>query len=115
MIDQFGRFIPDNQYFGRMPQRQEIVHVNGRGGAEAFQMAANSSALLLDDTASIVWLKTTDGAGFPTLTPYTVTPYQPEPQISTAELLDRITRLEEIVNGKPDSGNATAPEPVRRK
>lgn len=41
-------------------QRQEVIRVNGRNGAEAYQMAPNSSILLLDETAPIVWLKTTD-------------------------------------------------------
>ena len=34
--------------------RQEVVRVNGKNGAEAYQMAPNSSILLLDETAPIV-------------------------------------------------------------
>lgn len=109
MIDQYGRFAPDyqqNQFFRQPLQRQEIIHVNGRGGAEAFQMAPNSNVLLLDDTGPIVWLKTTDGAGFPSLTPYTITPYQPEPQLNGAEILDRLKRLEEKIYGQPNAANS---------
>lgn len=99
MFDQFGRYYPGNQQFPNMiPQRTEIVRVNGRNGAEAYQMAPNSSALLLDETAAIVWFKQTDGAGYPNLTPYSITPYQPEPQISTRDLLDRIEKLEAKFN-----------------
>lgn len=58
----------------QMPPKYEVVRVNGRGGADAFQMAPNSDALLLDTSAPIVWLKTTDGAGYATCTPYTITP-----------------------------------------
>ena len=50
----------------------EVIRVNGRAGAEAFQMAPNSQVLLLDETAPIVWLKTTDGAGYPSLIPYDI-------------------------------------------
>ena len=85
-----------------VPQRHEIVKVNGKNGAEAFQMAQNSSILLLDETAPIVWLKTTDGAGYPTLTPYTISPYQPEPEVNVKSLEERITAIEEIINAKPD-------------
>ena len=37
-----------------MNQRQEIVRVNGKNGADAYQMAPNSSILLLDETAPII-------------------------------------------------------------
>lgn len=86
----------------QMPQYQqplpkmEIVKVNGRNGAEAFQMGINSSVLLLDESAPIIWLKTTDGAGYPTLSPYSITPYQPEPIVDTKSLESRIARLERI-------------------
>lgn len=36
-------------YQGFAIQPQQIIHVNGRAGAEAFQMAENSNILLLDD------------------------------------------------------------------
>ena len=45
-----------------MPQRCQVIKVNGRNGADAFRMAADSSVLLLDENDPIVWLKTTDGA-----------------------------------------------------
>lgn len=47
-----------NQYLQNLmlPQQQEVVKVNGKNGVDAFQLGPNSSALLLDTTASIVWL-----------------------------------------------------------
>lgn len=86
--------------------RQEIVHVNGENGARAYQLPPNSNILLLDDTAAIVWLCQTDGAGYKTVTPYTITPYQPEPVPDMKSLESRIAKLEEMLNGKPDSSNA---------
>lgn len=75
-------------------------------GARAFGMAPNSSVLLLDETAPLVWLKTTDGAGYPTLTPYTITPYHAAPPVDVNALEQRIARLEEKLNDKPDpAGN----------
>ncbi len=99
----------NNPYMARyqnlqMPEmfRGQITRVNGRNGAEAFRMAQNSSALLLDENDPIVWLATTDGSGYKTLTPYTITPYQPAPPVDVNSLENRIKRLEEIVNAKPD-------------
>lgn len=88
--------------------RQEIVKVNGENGARAYQIAPNSSVLLLDEQSPIVWLKTTDGAGYPTITPYTITPYQTEQQIDISSLESRIKRLEDRLNESDITGsNAT--------
>ena len=40
----------------QMPQRCQVIKVNGRNGADAFRMAADSSVLLLDENDPIVWL-----------------------------------------------------------
>ena len=48
----------------RNAPRYEVIQVNGENGARAFAMAPNSSALLMDATAPIVWLCTTDGDPF---------------------------------------------------
>jgi len=81
-------------------QRQEVIRVNGRNGAEAYQMAPNSSILLLDETAPIVWLKTTDGASYPTLNGYVISPLREKggehPEL--IELEERIKKLEEAFN-----------------
>lgn len=91
-----------NQYtqpqFQPPAAKYDVVRVNGQHGAEAFQMAPNSSVLLLDESAPLVWLKTTDGAGYPTVTPYSITPYQPEKPVDTKSLEERVTRLEEVLN-----------------
>lgn len=83
--------------FANMPmlQHYEIIKVNGEAGAKNFRMAPNSSILLLDETASIVWFAQTDGAGYLTVTPFDVTPHKSQPQIDLNNLSDRITKLEE--------------------
>lgn len=86
-------------------QRTEIVKVNGEGGANAYRMAPNSQMLMLDETNPILWLKTTDGAGYATVTPYAITPYKPAPQVDVTTLEQRITKLEDIINGKSYSAN----------
>ena len=88
-----------------MAQRCEITRVNGRNGAEAYQLPPNSSNLLLDETAPIVWLVQTDGAGYKTLTPYTISPYQAAPPVDVQSLEERVKKLEELIN-EPYSANA---------
>ena len=78
--------------------QQQIVKVNGRNGAETYQMPPNSSALLLDESAPIVWLAQTDGAGYKTLTAYDITLHQDAPPVDTQDLLQRVMRLEEKLN-----------------
>lgn len=92
----------------QMPQRCQVIKVNGRNGADAFRMAADSSVLLLDENDPIVWLKTTDGAGYPTITPYSIAPYQPAPEVNVSDLEIRIKRLEDILNGKSDDADVRA-------
>ena len=88
------------------PQRTDVVRVNGRAGAESFAMGPNSSALLLDESGTLVWLATTDGAGYKTVAPYDITPHKQAPAPDFASLEERIKKLEERFN---DSGNtATA-------
>jgi len=47
----------------------------------------------------MVWLVTTDGAGYKTVTPYDIVPHQTAPQPDFSSLESRIQKLEEIVNG----------------
>lgn len=108
---------PQNPYFqqpfntmGQYPQtpkRTEIIHVNGQNGAQAFQMLPNSQALLLDDTAPLIWLAQTDGAGYKTVTPYTIAPYQPEPEIDLKALDERLRKLEEVMNNAKSNASSS--------
>lgn len=83
---------------------QQVIQVNGENGAHAYQMYANSSALLLDSNNPIVYLVVTDGAGYKTVTPYKIEPYVPDPEPDYKSLLERIGRLEEMINnGKSNS------------
>ena len=86
--------------------RQQIVRVNGMGGAQAYQMMPNSSALLLDENNPLLYLAQTDGAGYKTVTTFKIETYNPEPQVTAESLEARIKKLEEaIYNGKSNSSN----------
>ena len=100
----------NNQYLQNLmlpPQPQEVVKVNGKNGVDAYQIAPNSSALLLDTTASIVWLVQTDGAGYKASTPYDITPHVPEEEVQFKTLEERISKLEETINAKSNTKPTT--------
>ena len=76
--------------------RQEIIKVNGKNGAEAYQMMPNSQALLLDETAPVVWLVQTDGAGYKTISAFDLTPHEEINTNSTLKNLEeRLKKVEE--------------------
>lgn len=91
----------------------QITRVNGKNGAEAFQMPPNSAILLLDETAPIVWLCQSDGAGYKTCTPYQIAPYQSQPEPDYNDLNKRITRLEEMINEQPHVADAKQKRSVK--
>lgn len=98
-----------NQY---TPQ-QHVLRVNGQNGANALTIPPNSSVLALDETAPIVWLCVTDGAGYKTVTPYSIQEYKPQAAPSIQELSDRISKLEARIN-ESDTGRSEKPQNALR-
>ena len=88
-------------------QKQEVVKVNGENGARAYQIGANSSALLLDESGVIVWLVTADGAGYKSVAPFDISPHKEAAPPDYESLASRITRLEEMIaNESTNPANA---------
>ena len=85
---------------------QQVVKVNGENGARTYQIGANSSALLLDESGTMVWLVTSDGAGYKTVSAYDIIPHQTAPAPDYGTLETRIKKLEEIVDGYSRNTNA---------
>lgn len=82
-------------------QQHNVMEVTGRAGANAIQLAPNSSLLALDNTAPIVWLVKTDGAGYKSLVPYDIKPHEEEKPVDHYKALEeRISKLEEAINVK---------------
>ena len=84
-------------------QPTQVIRVNGENGARAYSIGANSSALLLDESGLMVWLVTTDGAGYKTVSPYDITPHQVAPSPDYGSLESRIKKLEDMINGSTDT------------
>lgn len=93
--------------------RYEVIQVNGENGVDAFQMGPNSSILLLDKTAPIVWFVQTDGAGYKSKTPYDITPHQAMPPVDINSLEQRIQHLEEIIDAKQSDSRTAKPKKPR--
>ena len=89
---------------------QQVVRVNGENGARSFQIGPNSSAMLLDESGEVVWLVTSDGAGYKTVAPYDITPHKAEPPKEYTDLESRVKKLEDMMGGKRygNAGNTSA-------
>lgn len=118
MYEQYG--MPQNpmqlaqQLMGSYQQRvapQQLIRVTGMDGAKAYQMGPNSCVPLFDSDNDIMYIKSTDGAGFPTVRAFSFAPIEePREQARdyvTREELDEFERSirEMVENGKqPVSG-----------
>nr|WP_297936282.1 hypothetical protein [uncultured Lachnoclostridium sp.] len=101
-MDYYNPYMTQAQqpYATQMLQRQRIVQVNGRQGADAYQIGPDSQALLLDTHDPIVWLIQTDGAGYKTVTPYDIVEHKEVNQTIVLQNLEtRIHTLEEKIEG----------------
>ena len=91
----------------QLPQRQ-VDRVSGENGARAFALGPYSSAMLLDESGALVWMVTTDGAGYKTVMPYDIMPHKTEPAPDYTDLESRVRRLEEVMGGKHYGNSANS-------
>ena len=105
-----------NPYMDRLAQMQPpqprdgLIRVTGMDGARAYQMPPNSAVALFDGGQDVFYVKTTDGAGFPTIRAYSFQPMEQAQAMSSTEYVTRaeFEQLKEmIVHGKqPVSADA---------
>ena len=65
-----------------------LVSVTGIDGAKAYQLPPNSSMPLFDNGSDVLYVKTTDGAGFPTIRTYRFEPMGQE-QLASVDYVPR--------------------------
>lgn len=82
----------NNQQFLPQIQTQNLIRVNGIEGAKAYQMSANSIVSLFDANEDIMYIKSTDGAGFPSIRTFSFTEIKEENK--PAQQVDYISREE---------------------
>ena len=80
---------------------QQILQANGKASIDALRMSPNSSALIADSTAPIVWKCVSDSLGNVVAEPYDIVPHKSEEQVAKenlntliSDINDRLTRLE---------------------
>ena len=114
----YGQQVPGQFAQPAMPPQpalQQVVRVNGENGARAYQIGPNSSAMLLDESGTLVWLVTSDGAGYKTVAAYDITPHQEAPAPDYTDLETRVKKLEEMMNGGKRNGNSGNTATVGKK
>ena len=94
----YGQYVPQQFQMPQVTQPTQVVKVNGENGARSYQIGANSSALLLDESGLMVWLVTSDGAGYRTVSAYDIKPHESAPVPDYGSLESRIEKLEMMMN-----------------
>ena len=99
-----------NPYMDRLAQMQPpqqprdgLIRVTGMDGARAYQMPPNSAVALFDGGQDVFYVKTTDGAGFPTIRAYSFAPLQEQAALQAPDYVTRteFNELKEmILSGK---------------
>lgn len=103
-----------NQYMNYLPQ-QQVLRAHGKASIDQMRLAPNSSVLVLDETAPIVWLCTSDGIGNVNAQAYDIALHQEKPPIDLSTLEQRIAAIEAMMKGAQYESDATESEPVRAK
>lgn len=87
----------------QQPQQMQLIRVTGMDGAKAYQMPPNSVVPLFDADTDIMYVKSTDGAGFPTIRTFAFQPVEnPVPQnqqyVTRAEFENAMMQLREAMS-----------------
>lgn len=80
-----------------LPQ-QQIIQVNGKASVDTIQLAPNSSILVMDTSAPIVWMCVSDGVGKVTSTPYDIVVHEEKPPIDISDVEKRLENVEKFIN-----------------
>lgn len=72
---------------------QQILTARGKASIDKLRMSPNSSILIADETAPIVWKCTSDGLGNVTAEPYDISPHKTEEQIQQEGILAMLATI----------------------
>ena len=78
-----------SQYQNVLPQ-QQVLQANGKPSIDALRMSPNSSVLIMDSTAPLVWLCTSDSLGNVSSTPYDISPHKETPPVDMGSIEQRL-------------------------
>lgn len=95
---------------------QQVIQVAGKASIDTLQMSPNSSILIKDTTAPIVWLCVSDGLGKVTATAYDISVHQDVPPVDVNALEQRISNVEAMLNSYMEvQKNETRPDAASTK
>ena len=77
---------------------QQILQANGKTSIDALKMSPNSSVLIADNTAPIVWKCVSDGLGNVTAEPFDIIPHKTQEQIDKDNFAKTIQNIEARLN-----------------
>ena len=97
--------------YGYLPA-QQVIQVSGKSSVDAMKMAPNSSVLVMDNTAPLVWLCISDGVGNVSATPYEIKEYKAPPAPDSVEA--RLGAVEETLKRMEAKLNESDDKPVDR-
>lgn len=114
---QIGQF---NAQIAPQQPMNGLTRVTGMDGAKAYQMPANSVVALFDDANDIFYVKSTDGAGFPTIRVFDFFEHKEQPApvqqainpetYATKQELQTLQYQLEEVKGMISNGKQSVPE-----
>lgn len=97
-----------------VPQRQQVIQVNGKASVDTIQLAPNSSVLVMDTSAPIVWLCVSDGVGKVTSTPYDIVVHQDEPPADLTSIDTRLKKVETALERLNKNEQSNTPKPNKK-
>jgi len=87
-------------YYNNVLPPQQILQANGKASIDNLRMSPNSSVLIADQTAPIVWKCVSDGLGNVTAEAFDISPHKDQAQIEqenmNALLVDMNERLKRL-------------------
>ena len=103
-------FLPDDivmnyPYYNFQPfqQKQELIRVNGLEGAKNYPLSPGSTIALFDAESDIMYIKTMDAGGFPSIRTFSFMEMTSKPTDTTETRLsaieEEIANIKEALNG----------------
>ena len=101
----FNPYSYPNPQYGIQPNilpPQQILQAKGKASIDMLRMSPNSSVLIADETAPIVWKCVSDSLGNVSSQPFDISPHKDEEQVAqenmavvVANIEDRLKKLED--------------------
>ena len=106
---QFNPYSQSNLWGQRQPPVYRADPIHGENAAWQFIMGPNSEIYLPDADEDIIWWIRTDANGNKNVVPFDVIPHKKKETADINDLAERLTAVEEWINGKQNKSNAKRP------